>query len=177
MRYNKIIVEGVDGAGKSTFADRLSKEINFDIIQGSSFEIAAKGVDYMYQHMDNLLDMERVIIDRFYLSNYIYARLFDKKKLSNKQIVNLTQKSLDKTITILLLPSYDLIVNRLRVRGDEYVETKDVRQILDKYNDLLINKETQSFLGNMLIAEYGNDEEANTELDRMVERIKKLTKE
>lgn len=176
MNINKIVLEGVDGAGKSTFAKMIKAKFGYDIVQGSSFEIAEKGVDAMYRHMDRLLDMENIIIDRFYLSNYIYANLFDKIALSNKQIEQLTRKSLDETVTVLLLPSYDLVVDRLDVRGDEYVKTKDVRQILDKYNALTIENESKNFLGNLLIAEYSSDSEADKEFIKMIDSLGRLIK-
>lgn len=71
-----IILEGTDCRYKSTIADKLSKELGYPVIKGSSFELAKSGNEKLFEHFNKLADEDNVIIDRYIYSNLVYAKKF-----------------------------------------------------------------------------------------------------
>lgn len=129
-----IIVEGVDCSGKSSLIDNLKDLTGYDSIRGSSFEIAELGVDGMYNYMMGLSKLDKpIIIDRYFLSNLVYASLYNKNMLSESHVDNIVNAIKDRSITIHLHAHEDVIRDRMKKRGDEYIDEKDIGSILDKY--------------------------------------------
>lgn len=138
----KIFIEGCDGVGKSTVAKQLQELTGYQIIQGSNFEMASKGVDHMFETMKSIAQMDNVIVDRFFWSNTIYGKLFSKNMLSKEQRTELL-KLIDtsESMTLFLMASLDVIIERINVRGDDDITTDDISPILDKYLELLLTEE------------------------------------
>ena len=135
----RIILEGVDGSGKSTVAKEIQEITQFDIVQGSSFEIAKEGRQYMFEYMLSLAKKDNIIMDRFYLSNLVYGKLFDKNTLNSLQ-VNAIEKELgNDSLTFILLPQRDFLISNLKKRGDEYINIEDVDPILERYEAISEN--------------------------------------
>lgn len=137
MSKNIIVIEGSDGTGKSTVAKMISDLTGFEVVTGSSFEIASKGTDYMFDFFSSLAERENIIIDRCWLSNYVYGRLYDKNTMSDDQFRQLVEKFDDKTMTLILNASEDVIIDRINVRGDDYIKTNEIKSILDEYEKVL----------------------------------------
>lgn len=175
VEYNKVILEGVDGAGKTTLAKLLQEKLNYKIVQGSSFEIASQGTHYMYRFMMDLLYQENLIIDRMFLSNYVYAQLYDKKALSHSQLARLSKIAKEDTLTVLLLPEKELVMKRLLVRGDDYVQLDDVQYISDAYSTLSSQPQTSSYLGNSIIVKY-DEENCEEKMSATLELLTMLLK-
>lgn len=128
-----ILLEGVDGAGKSTMAKLLQKLTGYEIVSGSNFELAEKGADYMFDFLRDLSNRQNIIVDRSWLSNYIYARLYNKNSMTDEQFEELTRLFDEKSIMIVLTASLDVLVERINTRGDEYIKTDEIQPILENY--------------------------------------------
>ncbi|MEC1408837.1 hypothetical protein [Bacillus halotolerans] len=135
-----IILEGPDCCFKSTVAAKLSKELKYPIIKGSSFELATSGNEKLFEHFNKLADEDNVIIDRFVYSNLVYAKQFkDYSIITEQQLRFIEDKIKAKARVVYLYADPSVIKKRLSVRGDEYIEGKDINSILDLYREVMIN--------------------------------------
>lgn len=134
-----LILEGCDCSGKDTLAEALAEKTGFEIVRGSSFEIASKGTDYMFDYMMDLLDRKNIIINRFYLSNYVYGNIYNYPTMSYKQFVELSNKADKKALSIYLTALIIDIKSRMNNRGDEYIKIEEIESILNGYSEALIN--------------------------------------
>ncbi|MGY0701786.1 hypothetical protein ACW6VA_10770 [Bacillus subtilis] len=135
-----IILEGPDCCFKSTVAAKLSKKLKYPIIKGSSFELATSGNEKLFEHFNKLADEDSVIIDRFVYSNLVYAKKFkDYSILTEQQLRIIEDKIKLKAKVVYLHADPRVIKKRLSVRGDDYIEGKDINSILDLYREVMIN--------------------------------------
>lgn len=143
-----IILEGCDGAGKSTLAKELQRLSGFEIVQGSSFEISEMGQERMFDYMMGLLDRKNIIIDRYYMSNFVYGNLYDYPTMSSTQFKLLANKTEKKALTVYVTATEGTLKGRLLSRGDDRVRTERIDSILKKYSEALSDNSTlqSSFL-------------------------------
>jgi thymidylate kinase len=133
-----IILEGADGAGKTTLAKELQRISGLDIVKGSSFEISQLGQDEMYEHMNELLDRKDIIVDRFYMSNRVYGELYDYPTMRSMQFANLADKTEEKrALTVYVTADIDELRARLVSRGDRDIKPDELVSILEKYQESL----------------------------------------
>lgn len=133
-----IILEGTDCCYKSTVADKLSKELGYPVIKGSSFELAKSGNEKLFEHFNKLADEDNVIIDRYIYSNLVYARKFkDYSILTEEQQRAIEEKIRGKAKVIYLHADPKVIKQRLRERGDEYINNRDIEPVLELYNQVI----------------------------------------
>lgn len=131
-----VILCGSDCSGKSTFAERLQEITGYDIVKGSSFEIAELGSDGMFEHMMNLLDKENVIIDRFMWSNLVYGSLFNYPMMTEEQFDALVDKVDEKEAIVLYLHApLGTLEFRMNNRGDDMIKVENLSNILTKYKE------------------------------------------
>ena len=108
MRFTNINIEGPDCSGKTTLFNRLHKETNFK---------------YNIQ-------------DRSCMSMYVYSKLYDRSDTSfwfNKIMNDI--KRLD-TLYIILLPSEDILLERLQKRGDEFQDESSILKVRSHFLNL-----------------------------------------
>ncbi|MGP3781785.1 AAA family ATPase [Bacillus sp. 4A_MP3] len=133
-----IILEGTDCCYKSTVANKLSKELGYPVIKGSSFELAKSGNEKLFEHFSKLADEDNVIIDRYIYSNLVYARKFrDYSILTEEQQRAIEKKIRDKAKVIYLHADPKVIKQRLLERGDEYINDRDIEPVLELYNQVI----------------------------------------
>lgn len=129
-----VILEGVDCVGKTTFAQELAKKTGYEIVKGSSFEIANLGQDGMFEHMMSLLDKKNIIIDRFFYSNLVYGYLYKYPMMNLNQYFELSKK-LNKTGLVVYLHTNQFIIKeRMENRGDDMIKSDEIVRILERYD-------------------------------------------
>ena len=125
-----IIIEGTDCTGKTTLANKLSNELGFPILKGSSFESARCTQDELFEKFMAFTKLENTILDRFIYSNEVYAPMYeDYACLSDEQRRFIEREIKGETLMIYLYAHIDVLQERLQVRGDDYV-TADKFKIL-----------------------------------------------
>lgn len=135
-----IILEGTDCCYKSTVADKLSKELGYPVIKGSSFELAKSGSEKLFEHFNKLADEDNVIIDRYIYSNLVYAKKFKNYSiLTEEQQRAIEEKIRDKAKVIYLHADPKVIKQRLLERGDEYINDRDIEPVLELYREVMSN--------------------------------------
>lgn len=132
-----IILEGVDCAGKTTFAEKLAERTGYAIVKGSSFEIAEYGAEKMFAHMMSLLDLNNVIIDRFFYSNLVYGSLYNYPMMEYSQYLQLREKMNKKALLVYLHAPTTVLRERMEKRGDDMIKADDLRTIKKAYSEAL----------------------------------------
>ena len=108
MKFFNINIEGPDCSGKTTLYNKLHKATNFK---------------YNIQ-------------DRSCMSMFVYSKLYDREDSSvwfDKILDDL--KRLD-TLYVILLPSEECILNRLKIRGDEFQNNESILEVRNYFRNL-----------------------------------------
>lgn len=133
-----IIVCGVDGAGKTTLINQLQSLLNYDVVKGSSFELSSCTNEELYNKFNEMTTYDNIIFDRFIYCNEVYAPLYkDFAMLSDDQRREIERKMKDKAIIIYLYADLETLIERINVRGDDYVTVDKLATIMEKYNESL----------------------------------------
>ena len=108
MRFLNINIEGPDCSGKTTLFNRLHKETNFK---------------YNIQ-------------DRSCISMYVYAKMYEREDASlwfDKILDDI--KRLD-TLYVILLPTEETVLRRLKKRGDEFQDENSILKVRSYFNNI-----------------------------------------
>lgn len=111
----KIILEGVDGAGKTTLAKILAEKYGLDICHCTQYDAA----DYDFYRQT--VRKENVVWDRHTIGELIYPTIFDRKQQISTEDVRLVihyAKEAGAKIFV-LTADIDVIYRRLNERGNE----------------------------------------------------------
>lgn len=113
-----IIIEGPDGAGKSTLAKSLAGALDMNILK-----MTANGGQSVPEYLQKLA-CDGVIIDRCWVSEQVYSDLFGREpRIDNDDAEALTEFcGLAGIPIIVLLPPLHVVISRLDERGDEYAD-------------------------------------------------------
>ena len=149
----KIILEGPDGAGKTTLANQLMEKYGAKYFHSSS-----KTENTQDYHIDLLFNEGNVVYDRFFIGEYVYSAVFDRQcKLNNHDLLFLSSLADSQKCLIVVLYTSNVysIFNRLNHRGgeskaiiDNLVEINSMFKLIgktlisDKRNVLCIDIET-----------------------------------
>lgn len=145
----RIILEGCDGSGKSTFAESLASKYHCDILHMTRWS------DKKFcTYVEKMSMTDNIIFDRCFISEYIYSRIFNRiTDISDKDIKTLLNvaKALDYHIFILTCDD-DELMKRLSDRNNETSEIIDNAikinnayfDFAKKYNIKLIRKENMN---------------------------------
>lgn len=128
-----IIIEGPDGAGKSTLAKSLADRLDMNILK-----MTANGGQSVLEYMQKLA-CDGVIIDRCWVSEQIYSDLFCREpRIGNDDAEVLTELcGLVGIPIIVLLPPLHVVIGRLNARGDEYADVvcPNITEIYNRYRE------------------------------------------
>lgn len=128
-----IIIEGPDGAGKSTLAKSLADRLDMNILK-----MTANGGQSAQEYLQKLA-CDGVIIDRCWVSEQIYSDLFGREpRIDNDDAEALTELCERMGIPIIvLLPPLHVVIGRLNERGDEYADVvcPNITEIYKRYQD------------------------------------------
>lgn len=133
-----IVIDGCDATYKTTLANKLAKKLNFPVIKGSTFELSKCDNKQLFDRFLKLAQLDNVVIDRFIYSNLVYASLYSDYAILNQSQFDEIEKLIkDKSLLIYLTSDAKTIKNRLRNRGDDYVNEDMIEKILDKYAEVM----------------------------------------
>lgn len=128
-----IIIEGPDGAGKSTLAKSLAGALDMNILK-----MTANGGQSVPEYVQKLA-CDGVIIDRCWVSEQIYSDLFGREpRIDNDDAEALTGLCGRAGIPIIvLLPPLHVVIGRLNKRGDEYADVvcPNIVEIYRRYRE------------------------------------------
>ena len=128
-----VIIEGPDGAGKSTLAKSLADRLDMNILK-----MTANGGQSVPEYLQKLA-CDGVIIDRCWVSEQIYSDLFGREpRIGNDDAEALTESCRCMGIPIIvLLPPLHVVISRLNTRGDEYADVvcPNITEIYRRYKE------------------------------------------
>lgn len=128
-----IIIEGPDGAGKSTLAKSLADRLDMNILK-----MTANGGQSAPEYMQKLA-CDGVIIDRCWVSEQVHSDLFGREpRIGNGDAEALTEFCERVGVPIIvLLPPLHVVIGRLNERGDEYAEVvcSNIVEIHKRYRE------------------------------------------
>lgn len=128
-----IIIEGPDGAGKSTLAKSLAGALDMNILK-----MTANGGQSVPEYLQKLA-CEGVIIDRCWVSEQVYSDLFGREpRIDHDDAEALTELCERMGIPIIvLLPPLHVVISRLNERGDEYADVvcPNIVEIYKRYKE------------------------------------------
>lgn len=128
-----IIIEGPDGAGKSTLAKSLAGALDMNILK-----MTANGGQSPREYMQKLA-CDGVVIDRCWVSEQVYSDLFGREpRIGNDDAEELTKFCGREGIPIIvLLPPLHVVIKRLNERGDEYADVvcPNITEIYRRYRE------------------------------------------
>ena len=140
-----IILEGNETTGKTTVSSKIKEKLGWSVIKGSSFEQSQCTNTELFNKFLHMVttDNDNIIFDRFIYSNLVYADLYnDFAILSSTQVRLIEEEMKRKNVkTFYLWASLPTLKQRLRERGDEYVEEDKLESINEKYEDVLRGKD------------------------------------
>lgn len=128
-----IIIEGPDGAGKSTLAKSLADRLDMNILK-----MTANGGQSARGYLQKLA-CDGVIIDRCWVSEQIYSDMFGREpRIDNDDAEALTELCGRAGIPIIVLsPPLHVVIGRLNERGDEYADVvcPNIAEICKRYEE------------------------------------------
>lgn len=134
-----ILLTGNETNYKSTIANKLSSKLGWEIVRGSSFELAQCTQDELFQHfMKIAVGRNNVVVDRFIWCNLTYAYLYNNYAMIRKEQQQAIESILElkKAKIIYLHAPAEVLKSRLRSRGDEYVEENMLVAINKRYEEV-----------------------------------------
>lgn len=125
-----IILEGNECCFKSTVAKKVSEVLKIPVIKGSSFELSTVSNEQLFKNFINQAKLDNVCIDRSIYSNQTYATIYnDFTILTDEQRQYIENMIKDKAVVYYLFADDDVIKDRIRERGDDYVELEMISEI------------------------------------------------
>lgn len=135
-----IITEGPDGGGKSTTIDILLDVIKHCFVLHTSAPPKDSSPEYYQGVLNASLNLikqlnQPIIVDRFHYGEKVYGNIFRGYDIDISTIERELEDLNAKTIYI--TANTDVLIERLKSRGDWYVKPEDISPIIQKYNDVL----------------------------------------
>lgn len=127
-----VVLEGCDGAGKSTLAEFLAKLLNADIVHCT----AETPNDYgFFYNIIEVAKTRNIIADRFCYGQFVYQEK-DERKLSKSALRMLETRMLEANSKVILVTApEDIIIARLASRGE--VTHMPVKDILSRFEKVM----------------------------------------
>lgn len=126
MRKVKIILEGPDGAGKTTLANMFSSSYGLPTVHLTHCHEA----ECMSRQFHAAIDMNNVVMDRYVLSNVAYSSEFGNTELDceTREMCMQDLGEVDKTLVVICLPYKHLgMGNGAKEYTNHYKKIADTR--------------------------------------------------
>lgn len=133
-----VVLEGVDGAGKTSLVDRLTEQSS---VETRTLHRAQLKRDPEDEYITDLLGTytpntkELLVCDRWHLGELIYGPLYRGKSAVDSGMLMRIERLLDKLGAFRLNVTCDLntLTRRLAVRGEDYLRAGDVAWVRARY--------------------------------------------
>jgi thymidylate kinase len=140
-KYSRIMVEGVDRVGKSTFIGRLKKVVLLDSLHFT------KNDPRNYLFYSQTMLKENVIFDRHFISEYIYSKVFNRPTtLTVEQFDKLMQQAKDLDIKIIILHEDNKVLEKRMFSEEDPQVVENFKIINSLYVELGLKFKNQVLL-------------------------------
>jgi thymidylate kinase len=126
-----IIIEGPDGAGKSTLVQYIRRELGRIVIK--PYYPKVNQLSY-YLHSGPLYN--DYFLERYYLSEVVYPRFKKNREPMEDWKQFMIESALYQYAPVIfyLRPSRETILENIKVRGDDYVSIEEVDLMIEEYD-------------------------------------------
>ena len=151
MKKDFIIIMGSDGSGKTTIARGLSESLGYEVRHCGPPKDKQDGFNQYFNFIKD--NNENVIFDRFHEGEAIFAPLY--RGYDGSDYFPYLEEQLKEKFNPLLVLAYapyDIIVERLNTRGEDFVRPEHFKVAYDKATDVF----NKSSLPKMIINTHDN---------------------
>lgn len=130
----QIIIEGPDGAGKSTLAKKIADTFNLKIIHSGKDDL-----NNLAYYAKLLTDNPNAVFDRFYFSEIVYGNALRNGKLRLTQHeINQLQLLLEMRDVIIfyVTNTKEVLTDRMLDCGETYLPAERLDDIMEGYENL-----------------------------------------
>lgn len=132
-----IIIEGPDGAGKTTLANQLAEALNLQIVH---FVAPTDDSSQFEMYRNFFIDAKNVILDRAWYSDMVYGPIFRGKAEIRSDSMRELERGAEDTILIYCTGDIGEMWYAAEQRGEDFVETYDqYLQICERYDDVMLH--------------------------------------
>ena len=129
-----IVLEGCDGSGKTTFANKLAQIINAEVIHCTAE--TPNNVEF-FRGIIGMSVLKNIIADRFCYGQFVYQKI-EERKLSQEQLKQLEFDMMMAGAKVIFVDAdTDIIKDRLAARDEE--TAIPVSQIQYAYDQIFSN--------------------------------------
>lgn len=141
IRYSRLMVEGVDRVGKSTFVKRLKKILFLDSLHFTKNDPR----NYLFYSQTMLKD--NIIFDRHFISEYIYSKAFNRPTTLTDNLFNkLMHQAQDLNIKIIILYEDNRILEKRMASEEDLKVVENFKTINNLYIELGLKFKNQILL-------------------------------
>jgi thymidylate kinase len=136
--YATIVIEGCDGAGKSTLANRIAVAHGHAIVHSAR---TPDGLDLVDRYQRILARIGRFVLDRCFLSEAVYGPLYrGHSRLTCDQIIGLAVRVADRDgVCVHVTAPPTVIAERIAARGEPRgLSTVEAAKITARYEEVFI---------------------------------------
>jgi thymidylate kinase len=134
-----IILEGVDGVGKTTLGKKLAERNNMSYVHFSAPANQQEADAQFEMYKKFLNDNNNIVIDRCWYSDQVYGPIFrGKATITPEQQAKLEEILVEKGCQIYYC--YDTAANVIRrafTRGEDFIKPEHVEALLEGYTKLI----------------------------------------
>lgn len=135
-------IVGTDLSGKTTLVNMLSNVLDFEVVKGSSFELAKCTNEELFNTFVEFSKLDNTVFDRFLYCNEVYAPMYDDFAMLTYEQRRQIELEFDGNLTIIYLYADDEnLEQRFSIRGDDYVTIDKIKYAKTKYDESLIKVE------------------------------------
>ena len=135
-----IIIEGPDGAGKTTLAEQISRQTKYPIIHRTKPKNEEEKKLMMGEYLQTIRSGKNMIFDRCWYSEMAYGPVMrDSSVISYPQMYEL-EEQLSKVGAIIIYTTGPkaALWQRCQKRGENYITTRDqFNAIYDNYTEIM----------------------------------------
>lgn len=159
-----IIIEGLDGTGKTTISKELSKRYNFEYVKESYTDDCKEKEYRMVLLLHRLLDSKIYIYDRATLiDDFVYSFL-NQTTSTLTEYKNVIKALLKKCILIHLQLDEKTRSERFNERGDQYITNDQINQIANNYKEFYSDLDDVNYI------------DLTSDIDKDIENIMEVIK-
>lgn len=130
-----IILEGIDGVGKSTIAENLAKILNLPIEHHGPVKSMQEGKDEYFNFIKNC--NYSVIKDRFAMGEETYSIIYRNYKADYmRDLEKALAEKFDVYLFFITARDEQFVIKRLQERGEDFLDLKDfsrIKELAHKY--------------------------------------------
>ena len=131
-----IIIEGPDGAGKSTLANQLASALNLEIVH---FVAPVDDSSQFEMYRNFMIDARNVILDRAWYSDMVYGPIYRGKAEIRADLMRELERGCEDTILIYCTGSWQAMWDAATQRGENYVKTyREFEKVCSKYDEVML---------------------------------------